>query len=245
MENPKVDATFGAHMNPLLPVGSVGIMPGKAYAASNPFEITVKGKSSHGAKPHLGIDAIVIAAQIINGIQAYVSRQVDPLDNALVTVGTIQGGTGRNILAQEVKMAGIIRTLDPALRKKTVETLPEIISGIAKAMGGEASINIIVSSSGVFNDAARTELVGNSVKKLLGEKSLIHMDNPTMGTEDFGSYLELAPGSFFQMGIRNPEKGAVHPLHSDQFMVDEDALPLLSALHVQVVFDYLAEAKGK
>ncbi len=245
MENPKVDAMFGAHVNPLLPVGSVGILPGKAYASSNPFEITVTGKSSHGAKPHLGIDAVMLAAQILNAIQVYVSRQVDPLDSALITVGTIHGGTQRNILAQEVKMTGIIRTLDPALRKRTVETLPEIVSGIARALGGEASINIITSASGIVNDPAMTELVGNSVRKLLGESSLIHMDKPSMGTEDFGAFLEHAPGSFYQMGIRNPGKGAVHPLHSDQFMVDEDALPLLSALHAQVAFDYLAEASVK
>jgi amidohydrolase len=241
LENPKVTAMFGAHVNPEIPAGSVGIMPGKAYAASNPFDVTIKGRSSHGAKPHEGVDAIAIAAQIVVTLQQYVSRLVNPVDSVVISIGMFNSKGGqRNVISDEVTMRGIIRTLGPEMRQKTKEAVRRIIAGIAEALGAKAEVTIYDSYPGVVNDPAMTELAGQAIAVLLGEEKLVKLHSPSLGTEDFGIFLEHVPGSFYQVGVYNPEKNAAAPLHSNYFCVDEDALPVMSAVHAQVAYDYLS-----
>ncbi|MDR1193137.1 MAG: amidohydrolase [Peptococcaceae bacterium] len=239
LENPKVTAMFGAHVNPGLPVGSIGVRPGKSYAASNPFEITIKGFGSHGAAPHLGVDAIAVACQVVSALQLCISRETDPVDSAIITVGTIQGGTQRNSIAEEVKMSGIIRTLGPATRQKIVAAARRVAEGTAHALGAQAEIVIHESYPGVVNDPAMTELARESIAELLGEDKVVPISVPNMGTEDFGIFLEHVPGSFYQAGVANPAKTPTVSLHSGQFNVDEDALPVMSAVHAKVAWDYL------
>lgn len=243
LENPKVDAMFGAHVTPEIPVGHMGIRPGKSYAASNPFDIIIRGFGSHGARPHKGIDAIVIACQVVDALQLYISRETDPLDSAVITVGTFHGGAQRNAICDEVTITGIIRTLGPEKRKKTVEAVRRITEGIVQAFGAKADIIIQESYPGVVNDPAMTKFAGDSIARLLGADKLIAVENPSMGTEDFGIFLEHVPGCFYQAGVANPAKTPTVSLHNSQFNIDEDALPLLSAVHAKVVYDYLTGAK--
>ena len=240
LENPKVTAIFGAHVSSLYPAGHVGTIVGKFCAASNPFKITVLGRNAHGARPHQGVDAIMITAQILTALQCYISREVDPLDSALISVGTIRGGTRSNVVAEEVTLSGIIRTLDADLRKKTTNAVQRIACGVADIFGGQAIVKIEESFAAGFNDARMTKLVDRSICKLFGEDKHISIERPSMGTEDMGAFLAAVPGCFYKMGVRDDSAGFVAPAHSDRFMVQESALPDLSALHAQVVFDYLS-----
>ncbi|MEL7622486.1 MAG: M20 family metallopeptidase [Clostridiales bacterium] len=244
LENPKVTAMFGAHVNPEIPAGRIGARPGKIYAASNPFDVTIKGFGSHGASPHLGIDAIAVAAQVVGALQLYVSRETDPLDSAVITVGTFHGGTQRNAIAEEVKISGIIRTLGPEMRQKTVTAFRRIVESTVQAHGATADIQILTSYPGVVNDEAMTQLARHSIAELLGEDKLFSLDHATMGTEDFGIFLEQVPGCFYQAGVANPAKTPTVSLHNGQFNIDEDALPVMSAVHAKVAYDYLRGAKS-
>ncbi len=243
LENPKVDAMFGAHVTPDIPVGYIGTRSGKSYAASNPFDITIRGFGSHGARPHKGIDAIAIACQVVGALQLYISRETDPLDSAVITVGTFHGGFQRNVICDEVTITGIIRTLGPEKRKNTVEAVRRITEGIVQAFGAKADIVIHESYPGVVNDPAMTKLASDSIAELLGADKLVAVENPSMGTEDFGIFLEHVPGCFYQAGVANPAKTPTVSLHNSQFNIDEDALPILSAVHAKVAYDYLRGAK--
>jgi amidohydrolase len=241
MENPKVTAMFGAHVSVDLPAGKIGLRLGTMYAASNPFDITVKGCSCHGAHPHEGIDAVTIGAQIVTALQQYVSRQIDPLKPAVVSIGTFNSKGGqRNVISDEVKMSGIIRTLEPEMSHRAAETVSKIAEGVAKAMGAEAEIVIGEGNSAVVNDPAMTKLAGEAIRALLGEDSVVTMPNPSMGTEDFGIFLKHVPGTFYLAGIYNENKGTMFPVHNNRFCVDENALPILSAVHAGVAWHYLS-----
>lgn len=239
LENPKVDAIFGCHVNPEIPAGKLGVSYGKSYAASNPFDIIIRGQGSHGAVPHKGIDTIVIASQIVTALQSIVSRNVDPLDSAVVTIGSFQGGTQRNIIAQETCLSGIIRTLDSTSRKKIVESVERIARGIGESMNAEIEFKIQHSYPALFNDSMMTDLVKDSASHLLGEENVLVLHKPTLGTEDFSYFLEKVQGSFYQLGIGNSKLGTEYPLHSGHFNIDESALPLAAAVHAQVAMDYL------
>ena len=151
-----------------------------------------------------------------------------------------RGGTRSNVVAEEVTLSGIIRTLDADLRKKTTNAVQRIACGVADIFGGQAIVKIEESFAAGFNDARMTKLVDRSICKLFGEDKHISIERPSMGTEDMGAFLAAVPGCFYKMGVRDDSAGFVAPAHSDRFMVQESALPDLSALHAQVVFDYLS-----
>ena len=137
-------------------------------------------------------------------------------------------------------MTGIIRTLGPDMRRSTAEAVRRIAEGVAKALGAEAEIVINESYPGVVNDPAMTEFVGETVKALLGKDAVVTISNPSMGTEDFGIFLEHVPGTFYLAGVYNREKRTAFPEHNNRFCVDEDALPILSAVHAAVAWRYLS-----
>lgn len=242
MDNPKVDAVFGAHVDPLLPSGSVGFLPGKAYAASNLFWITIKGKSTHAAKPHLGVDSIAVASQVVCALQQYAARNVDPLDSVIISICTMRSSSTQiNIISGEVEMSGVIRTLGTEMRQRTVAAVRKIAGGVAEALGAEADIRIEEGHSGITNDPEMTQFAESAAQKLLGKERVVRIERPTMGSEDFGLFLEQAQGCFYSFGVRNAEKGITAPGHNDKFNIDEDALPILSALHAEMAFRYLMQ----
>lgn len=238
LENPKVDAIIGLHVDPELQVGQIGITYGKAYASSDMFDIIVKGKSSHGAEPHKSVDAIVIAANIVNILQTVVSRKANPLSPIVLTIGIIEGGYARNIIANKVRMSGIIRMMEEEKRDEIVEMVEKICDNTAKAMGGEVEFKRTIGYPCLVNHKGMTDLIKETAFPLLGEGNVIEVA-PTMGVEDFAYFLQKVPGSFYKLGCGNKEKGIDKPIHNNQFNIDEECIKIGLAVHVSTVLKYL------
>ncbi|ABY91836.1 M20 family metallopeptidase [Thermoanaerobacter sp. X514] len=238
LENPKVDAIIGLHVDPELQVGQIGITYGKAYASSDMFDIIVKGKSSHGAEPHKSVDSIVIAANIVNMLQTVVSRKANPLSPLVLTIGTIEGGYARNIIANKVRMSGIIRMMEEEKRDEIVEMVEKICDNTAKAMGGEVEFKRTIGYPCLVNHKGMTDLIKETAFPLLGESNVIEVA-PTMGVEDFAYFLQKVPGSFYKLGCGNKEKGIDKPIHNNQFNIDEECIKIGLAVHVSTVLKYL------
>lgn len=227
-ENTK--AIFGLHVSTELTTGKIGIRYGQMNAASDMLTLKVMGKSTHGAYPHEGIDAIVIAGQLISALQTIVSRATDPRDSAVLTFGTIKGGSQNNIVADEVTMTGTLRTLSPDTREKLNEKIRQYVEFIPKGMGGQGILERIKGYPALTNHSQWVDFVINTVNELLGENSVVLLEKPSLGVEDFAYFLEKIPGAFYQLGCRNEAKGALHPGHNDLFDIDEDCLPIGAAL---------------
>ncbi|KHO61116.1 peptidase M20 [Thermoanaerobacter sp. YS13] len=238
LENPKVDAIIGLHVDPELQVGQIGITYGKAYASSDMIDIIVKGKSSHGAEPHKSVDAIVIAANIVNILQTVVSRKANPLSPIVLTIGTIEGGYARNIIADKVRMSGIIRMMEEEKRDEIVEMVEKICDNTAKVMGGEVEFRRTRGYPCLVNHKGMTDLIKETAFPLLGEGNVIEVA-PTMGVEDFAYFLQKVPGSFYKLGCGNKEKGIDKPIHNNQFNIDEECIKIGLAVHVSTVLKYL------
>lgn len=227
-ENTK--AIFGLHVSTELTTGKIGIRYGQMNAASDMLTLKVMGKSTHGAYPHEGIDAIVIAGQLISALQTIVSRATDPRDSAVLTFGTIKGGSQNNIVADEVTMTGTLRTLSPDTREKLNEKIRQYVELIPKGMGGQGILERIKGYPALTNHSQWVDFVINTANELLGENSVVLLEKPSLGVEDFAYFLEKIPGAFYQLGCRNEAKGAIHPGHNDLFDIDEDCLPIGAAL---------------
>jgi len=232
LENPKVDAIFGLHVDPELEVGTVGLHFGQRNASSDNLEIVVHGKASHGAYPSEGVDAIVAAAQVISSLQTIVSRNLDAREAAVVSLGTIHGGTQANILADRVELVGTVRCLNQKTRAFVLQRIKETAEGVARGLGARAEVTIEPSYDPVVNDPAMVEIVQKSSKALLGDAAVVVNTTPQMGVEDFGYYLSEVPGAFYSVGVRNEHKGIVHPVHYGLFDADEDAMPIAVTLQV-------------
>ena len=241
LKNPEVNAVFGLHVDEDIEVGKIGIIYGKANAASDMFDVIIYGKSSHGAAPHKGIDAIAVGAQVVSALQNFVSRNIDPLDSAVVTIGVFQGGCAKNVIADKVKLSGIIRTLDPNIRRIACKKVKKIILGVTEALGAKANVNFTPSYPSLINDNLMTDLVKSVAEELLGKDNVIVINKPSMGTEDFAYFLQNINGAFYRVGVRNEEKGIIQPAHSGLFDIDENALPIATAMHTKIALKFLTE----
>jgi amidohydrolase len=240
LESPRVDAIFGLHVDPDLDVGWVGLRYGQRNASSDDIAITVHGRSCHGAYPASGVDAIVAAAHVVTALQTAVSRNVDARTSAVVTLGIIEGGTQRNIVAQQVKMVGTVRTLDPAVRELVLRRVAEIAQGVAAGLGARAEVQVDPSYDPVINHDAMVDVVRASAERIVGKEHITVFSRPNMGVEDFGFYLTHVPGAFYSLGVRNEKAGIVHPVHNDRFDVDEECLAwgaTLQALNALTVLE--------
>ncbi|MGE0640446.1 MAG: M20 family metallopeptidase [Thermoanaerobaculia bacterium] len=224
LDDPRVEAIFGLHVDPGLPVGHFGLKYGQRNASSDDLAIAIHGRSCHGAYPAAGVDAIVVAAQVISALQTIVSRNVDARASAVITIGTIRGGTQGNIVAPLVEMVGTVRTLDRSVRELVLRRAKEVAEGVAAGFGARAEVRIDPSFDPVINDDAMVDVVRASAARLVGEERITVFDRPNMGVEDFGFYLTHVPGAFYSLGVRNDERGIVHPVHNDRFDVDEECL---------------------
>ncbi len=239
MENPHVDAVFGAHVDPNLPVGKVAVKYGNFYATSDIFTAVIHGVSSHGAEPHNGIDPVVVGAQVVLALQTIPSRRMPPAEPCVLTIGEFHCGNRFSIISADAKLVGQYRVFGTKNREKINRLVPEIIRGVAEANGASVDIDIAYGYSGIVNHDGATDLAAEAVKEVLGEEGLVVYREPTMLTEDFGYFIENTPGSFYHIGVRNPEIGAVHPLHSGKFLVDEAAVAMAAAVHAQVAVSFL------
>lgn len=240
LENPKVDVIFGLHINSPTPAGMISYKPGPTMAAVDEFEIVVKGKQTHGAYPWDGVDPIVTASQIINGLQTVVSRNVKLIEApAVVTVGAIHGGIRHNIIPESTKMIGTIRTLTKEQRIFVHKRIQGIAKGIAEANQCEAEVKIIPGYPVTVNDEALTQLMVPTFIETVG-KDMVKEVPVVMGAEDFSYFQEKVPGLFFFLGGRDPkipiEKAAPH--HTPDFYLDESGFKNGVRAFCNLVFNY-------
>jgi amidohydrolase len=240
MENPKVDAVFGLHVSPEIDVGKIGIKYGQTNAYTDSLEITVYGKDGHAARPHEGIDAIVIAGQIVIALQSIVSRNIDPVNSVVVTIGTISGGTRCNIIADRVKMTGTMRTLDPETRELVIRRIKAIVTQTAEAMGGKAQCTVKDGYPALVNTDEIIDIVRDSGEGILGADNVTVLKVPRLGGEDFAYFAKAAPSAFYRLGCGNAERGIIHGAHTCLFDIDEDCLVFGTALQVQNVLTFLS-----
>jgi len=228
--DPPVEAIFGLHVDPTIESGRVGVRYGQRNASSDDLAITVRGRAAHGAHAASGVDAIVAAAHVVTALQSVVSRNVDARDAAVVTFGTIRGGSQRNILAGEVELVGTVRALDPAVRELVLRRVRETAEGVAAGLGARAEVRIEPSYDPLVNHDAMVEVVRAQAGRLLGEAAVEVLPRPSLGVEDFAFYLARVPGAFWSLGVRDEAAGIVHPLHSELFDADEEAMAVGAAL---------------
>ncbi len=234
MENPHVDAVFGLHMSPDQPSGVVFSRPGPMSGASDDIQITVRGRGCHGAYPERGTDAIVIAAQIITALQTLTSRNISPLDSAVVSLGRIEGGTARNVICDRVGIEGTLRTLRKETRKLLKERLLSLPGSVAEAMGGAAEVALKDAYGPVYNDEALHGRLLHLAAELFGQDKIVPRPAPSLGVESFGFFLAKTPGVYYDLGC-----GVGSALHTGDFMVEESCLPAGSALQAAMVMDFL------
>lgn len=224
LDNPRVDYILGLHVEPAYETGKVGIRYGKMYAASDMIDITISGKGAHGAHPDEGTDAIMIAASILNGIQTVVSRNVSPLNSAVVSFGTIKGGAVRNQIADQVKLEGIIRTLDSTTRIFVRERVKLISESIASSMGAEIDFKVMESYGPLINDDYVTNIVKDNAISMLGKNNVILEVNPDLSCEDFSYFAIERPACYFHLGCYSKSNGPHVDLHNPRFTIDENCL---------------------
>ena len=225
MEDPAVDAAFGLHLWNFGPVGAIGVREGPMMACSDAFDLTVRGQGGHAAAPHRAIDPVVTAAHLIVALQTLVSRETDPLQSAVVTVGRIQGGDARNVIPDQVLLQGTVRTFDAVLREAMPQRLERIARGVTEAFGGNYELSYRFGYPCLVNDAAMSEVVRAAARPIVGEEHLV-VAPPVMGAEDMSYFLQRVPGCFFRVGSANAERGLTRPHHNPCFDFDEAALPI-------------------
>ena len=245
MEAPHVDAMLCCHVESGLPTGTLCTRSGPVCAASNPFAVTLRGRGSHGAKPHLGADVIVAGAQIVTALQTISSRRTSPTEPVVVTVGSFHSGEAGNVLPEEARFTGILRTMGGEARERVKADFRAVVSGIAAGMGVEADIEIFESYPGCINDPAVASLLTSSARKVLGAENVLEQDAPTLGTDDFGYFCDAAPGCYYYIGVGNEAKGWTYPNHNPHFAADPEALPLAAAVEAQAAYDYLHQKSAK
>ncbi len=229
-----VDAVFGAHVAPDLPAGHVGVRYGKFYAASDTFRVVVKGVSAHGAQREKGVDALGAAAALAVRL-IDLPKSLPDGERAVLSVGTFRAGSVENALADRAELAGIIRTLGPAARAGMRRLFSEAVDAVVPAWGATAEVELRESYPGVVNDDAMTALAERAAREALGDAAVHVIDAPTMTTEDFGSFLQACPGSFYHIGA-----GCALPLHSTGFLPDDAAVITAAAVHAAVAEGYLS-----
>src|SRR5215203_5801252 len=231
-------AIFAQHVWPELPAGQVGVRRGAMTGASDRFKVTIEGEGGHASKPHQTIDAIVVANQVINSLQTVVSRDVDPLRSAVLTVGKIRGGTRYNTIAQRATLEGTIRTFSPDTRETVKERFHTIVCGVAGSMEASARIKYLDGYPPTVNTPEWAERVRKTAQKLLGDGATPEIE-PSLGGEDFGRFLLEYPGAYFRLGTASPNTREMRRLHDSRFDIDEAALGLGMELFAQVAADTL------
>jgi amidohydrolase len=220
----KVKAIFGLHAYPYLKTGQIGYKYGVMLASADMFTIEIKGKSSHGARPHEGVDAILVTSMVVNALNHIVSRQIDPLHPAVISLGTIEGGKAPNVLCDYVRLTGTVRTVNHDIRKQIPEMMRVTMEGICRSMHASFEFDYEFGTPEVKNDKAMVDLLVNEAKSVIGENNCIDLEDPVMGGEDFGFYLEQIPGAFIRLGTCSHDGDNCFSQHNSRFNVDDNAL---------------------
>jgi amidohydrolase len=241
LRDPKVDFVVGQHVDPSVPLGRVGWRVGPFMASADFFRLTVRGRGGHASTPHQGPDAIVVASEIVVGLQTLVSRMRDPLDPVVVSVGSVHGGTRNNILPDEVVLEGTVRTLNAATREAMEAALRRRVRAIAASVGARVRIEYRHGYPTLVNHPGATRTVASALAREFGKESTVEVDHPVMGAEDFSRYLERVPGTFLRLGVGIAGRPA--SLHSSSFAPDERAL-VVGAATLAAAAEGLQEARA-
>lgn len=235
LQNPDVDAIIGLHLWNNLPLGTMGVRSGALMAAVETFNCTIQGKGGHGAMPHQTVDAIVVTSQVVNALQTIVSRNVNPIDSAVVTVGKFQAGNAHNVIADSAKISGTVRYFNPAYDGFFRQRIEEVIAGICQSYGANYDLDYYFQYPPVINNPEITELVRSVALSLIETPAGIVPECQTMGAEDMSFFLQAVPGCFFFLGSANSAKNLTYPHHHPCFDFDETALGLGVEMFVRCV----------
>ncbi|NNC50598.1 MAG: amidohydrolase [Flaviramulus sp.] len=239
LENPKVDAIFGLHIDSEIEVGKIAYKSGGIMASVERFVINVKGKQSHGAEPWSGVDSILISAKIIDGLQTIISREANLTDEpAVITVGKITSGTRFNIIPESAELIGTVRTLSPDMKEMIQRRMKEMVETIAKAYGGIARIEFQNNTAITYNDPDLVTQILPSLQSVAGSKNVI-ITKPITGGEDFSYFQEVVPGFYFFLGGMTPGNKNAFPHHTPDFFIDESGMLLGVKTLTQITFDFL------
>lgn len=238
MEDPAVERVLGLHIWNSLPAGQIGVRSGPLWASVDEFVITVRGKGGHGAMPHQTVDSIVVAAQMVTALQMLVSREVAPIDTAVVTVGQIHGGTARNVIAPEVQLSGTIRAFTEETRRFLHRRVEEVAQAICQGLRAQVECTLEICCPAVVNDAGMTELVAQSAAKIVGAGRVVASPQSMVG-DDMSEFLNKAAGCYFMLGGARRGGEPFGPHHNNHFDFEEDVLPDGLAVLCQAALDAL------
>ena len=239
LENPKVDAVFGLHINSETPIGTIRYKTGGLMASAQRFVINVHGKQTHGSQPWSGVDPIYISSQIIDGLQSLISRESNLLkEAAVISVGKIKAGLRFNIIPESAEIIGTIRTLDYDMRDLIEERMHEMVPQIANAFGGTAEVEITEMTDITYNDADLVAQMLPSIEKVLGKEN-VKLTKATTGAEDFSYFVRDVPGFFFFLGGMTPGNQTPYPHHTPDFKIDESGMIYGVKVLSQMTLDYL------
>ncbi len=239
LENPKPDFALALHVWTPLEMGQIGVSSGPVMACADEFRARIIGQGGHGALPHQTVDAVLMAAHVVTALQSVVSRNVKPLDSAVVTVGKMTAGTAFNIIPGEASLEGTLRAFEPDVRKMLENRCREIIETLPKAFGGRGEFQFFAGFPAVVNDDLVTQRLIPILKRVAGEENVAPFE-PTLGAEDFSLVLQQIPGCYFFVGARNAAIDAVYPHHHPKFNIDESALHLGAQSLVAAVKELLS-----
>jgi len=243
LESPRPVAIFGLHTEPNIQAGQIGYHVGPAMASSDTFAITIRGKSSHGAQPQLGVDAVVVASQAVLALQNIRSRRIDPLEPLVITVGTINGGSRFNVVAGEVKMTGTMRTFNDKVREQSIQLMRETLQNVTAAYGATFELEMQDSNFVTYNEPSLVEETLPTIRRVVGAENAVTL-KPFMPAEDFSSYQKVVPGFYYFLGVGNRAKGITAGWHTPDFDVDEESLVVGVKVMSNVLLDYLDRHAG-
>lgn len=229
------DEIYALHNWPALPPGTIGINPGPMMAASDKFEIVIEGRGGHGAHPYQTIDPIVVAAQVILGLQTVVSRNVHPIDAAVISIGSVQAGNpaAASVIPREARIVGTVRTFKDSVQEMVEGRMRTIADSIAQAHGAKAVFHYQRSYPATINTPREANFVADVATELFGEAHVVRDLIPSMGSEDFSFMLGVKPGAYFRLGQGGAESGTL--LHNSRFDFNDDVIPVGSALFASIV----------
>ena len=220
----RIERIYALHLLNDYPVGTVGTNAGSMASSTDEFDVTILGRGGHAGQPYKCIDALSIGAKVVTAVESYMSRRMDPFDQAICSVGVFEAGTAKNVVAGRAHIAGTIRCQREETRAAIIENLERITRGVCDAFGASCEIDILHGLPVLMNDAAEAAFGAEIAAQVVGAKNVITLQNPMMGAEDFAYFTEAFPGAFLWIGSANEAKGLAQQNHQPHFDFDEDAL---------------------
>ena len=243
LNNPPLEAIFGLHVMPTLEVGKVGYHTGSVWASNDTLEIVIQGRKTHGAYPHTGVDPVPVAAHVLLALQTMVTRSVDVRDPLLISVGILEGGNQFNVIADRIRMVGIIRCLSPEVRKLAPQRIEQVLQGITQSFGASYALQIHPGAPVTVNHPDLVQRAVPLLEEILGKENVV-LQKPQMGAEDFACFADRVPGLYLWLGVRNENEGITEMLHTPRFDVDEACISVGVEALSQMVIRYLSEVKS-